>query len=88
MGARRVDKQKKTAAELEDIVKQRIGAGDFRVTIHRDPDTDWHATVYGRQPAEVIAARSWPTRSLPSCASITSWTNKPARPVFARFLNP
>jgi hypothetical protein len=52
-GARRLDKQKKTAAELEDIVKQRIGAGDFRVTIHRDPDTDWHATVYGRQPAEV-----------------------------------
>jgi hypothetical protein len=34
-------------------VKQRIGAGDFRVTIHRNPDTGWHATIYGRQPAEV-----------------------------------
>jgi hypothetical protein len=48
-----VDKQKKTAAELEKIVKQRIGAGDFGVTIHRNPDADWHATIYGRQPAEV-----------------------------------
>jgi hypothetical protein len=48
-----VDKQKKTAAELEEIVKQRIGAGDFRVTVHGNPDTGWHATIYGRQPAEV-----------------------------------
>ena len=50
---RSVDKQKKTATELEEIVKQRIGAGDFRVTVHRNPGTDWHATIYGRQPAEV-----------------------------------
>jgi hypothetical protein len=48
-----VDKRKKTAAELEEIVKQRIGAGDFRVTIHRNPEAGWHATIYGRQPAEV-----------------------------------
>jgi hypothetical protein len=27
-GPRRLDKQKKTAAELEEIVKQRNGAGD------------------------------------------------------------
>jgi hypothetical protein len=52
-GPRRVDKQKKTVAELEEIVKQRIGAGDFRVTIHRTPEAGWHATIYGRQPAEV-----------------------------------
>jgi hypothetical protein len=50
---RSVDKQKKTATELEEIVKQRIGAGDFKVTIHSDPETGWHATIYGRQPAEV-----------------------------------
>jgi hypothetical protein len=48
-----VEKQKKTATELEEIVKQRIGAGDFKVTIHRDPEIGWHATIYGRQPAEV-----------------------------------
>jgi hypothetical protein len=47
-----VDKQK-TAAELEEIVKQRIGTGDFRLTIHRNPDSGWRATIYGRQPAEV-----------------------------------
>ena len=48
-----MDKQRKTATELEEIVRQRIGAGDFRVTIHRNPETGWHATIYGRQPAEV-----------------------------------
>jgi hypothetical protein len=45
--------QKKTAAELEEIVKLRIGAGDFRVTVHRNPAMGWHATIYGNQPAEV-----------------------------------
>jgi hypothetical protein len=48
-----VDKQKKTAAELEEIVKQRIGAGDFKVTVHATLETGWHATIYGRQPAGV-----------------------------------
>jgi hypothetical protein len=45
-----VDKQKKTAVELEEIVKQRIGAGDFKVTVHRNPEMGWHATIFGRQP--------------------------------------
>ena len=44
---------KKTAIELEEIVKQRIGAGDFRVMVHRNPEIGWHATIYGNQPAEV-----------------------------------
>jgi hypothetical protein len=48
-----VDKQKRTATELEDIVKQRIGAGDFKVTVHHDPQAGWRATIYGRQQAEV-----------------------------------
>jgi hypothetical protein len=48
-----MDKRTKTASELEGIVKQRIGAGDFKVTVHRDPEAGWHATIYGRQPAEV-----------------------------------
>ena len=46
-----MDKQKKTATELEEIVKQRIGAGDFKVTVHTNPETGWHATIYGRHPA-------------------------------------
>lgn len=48
-----MDKQKKTAAELEEILKQRIGAGDFKVTVHRDPEMGWHAKIYGSQAAEV-----------------------------------
>jgi hypothetical protein len=48
-----MNKQKKTAAELEEIVRQRIGAGDFHVNIHRNSETGWHATISSRQPAEV-----------------------------------
>ena len=48
-----MDKQKKTAAELEEMMKVRMGAGDFRLMVHRNPETGWHATIYGRQPAEV-----------------------------------
>jgi hypothetical protein len=48
-----VDRQTKTAAELEEIVTQRIGAGDFRVTVHGNPETGWHASIYGRQTSEV-----------------------------------
>jgi hypothetical protein len=47
-----MDKQKKTAVELEEIMKQRLGAGDFVVTIHRSSE-GWHATIYGRQPEDV-----------------------------------
>jgi hypothetical protein len=48
-----MDKQTRTALELEEIVRQRIGAGDFRVTVHANPETGWHATIHGRQTAEV-----------------------------------
>ena len=61
-GPRRVDKPKKTAIELEEIVKQRIGAGDFRVTVHRNPDSGWHARFTDASQLRSIAARSWPTR--------------------------
>jgi hypothetical protein len=66
-GLRPVDKQKKTAAELEEIVKQRIGAGDLRVTIHRNPDAGWHATIYGRHRPRSIAAKSWQTIAAGLC---------------------
>lgn len=45
--------QKQTAPELEEIVKQRIGPGDFRVTVHRNSEAGWHATICGNQSAEV-----------------------------------
>ena len=48
-----MEKQAKTRAELEQTVKQRIGAGDFKVTVHRHPDTGWHATIDGPEPAEI-----------------------------------
>ena len=48
-----MEKRTKTTAEQEEIVKQRIGAGDFKVTVHRNPGEGWHAAIFGRQPAEV-----------------------------------
>ena len=47
-----MDKQRKTATELEEIVMQRIGAGDFLVTVH-PTETGWHATIHGPEPDEV-----------------------------------
>jgi hypothetical protein len=48
-----MDKQKKTATELEEIVRGRVGAGDYRLTIHKSPALGWHAMVHGRQHKEV-----------------------------------
>jgi hypothetical protein len=56
-----VDKQK-TVAELEEIVKQRIGAGDFRVTIHRNRKRVGTPRFTGASRLRSIAAKSWPTR--------------------------
>jgi hypothetical protein len=47
-----MDKQKKTVIELEEIIRLRIGAGDFLVTIHPNTEMGWGATIHGRQPAE------------------------------------
>jgi hypothetical protein len=48
-----VAKEKKAAAELEQIVKVRIGVGDCSVKVAPDPDKGWHATVHGCEPADV-----------------------------------
>ena len=48
-----MDKQKKTAGELEDLIKVRLGAGDFRVTVHPSQEFGWHATIFGNRSAEV-----------------------------------
>lgn len=48
-----MDKQQKTAAELEEILTQRIGAGDFKVAVYSDPELGWRAKVYGGEAAEV-----------------------------------
>lgn len=50
-----MDKQKKTATELEEIMKQRIGAGDFKVTVHRDPQAGWRPTIRCQLMADTIA---------------------------------
>ena len=52
-GGDRMDKQQKTAAELEEILKVRIGAGDFTVTVHRDLNCGWRAVVYGQEPTQI-----------------------------------
>ncbi len=48
-----MEKQKKTAAELEELIRVRIVAGDFRITIHPSAEFGWHAKIYGNQSAEV-----------------------------------
>ena len=52
-----MDKQKKTAAELEELIKVRLGAGDFRNIGHPGAEFGWHATIYGNGSAEVNRCR-------------------------------
>jgi hypothetical protein len=66
-----VDKQTKTAAELEEIVKQRLGAGDFKVTVHRNLRQDGTPRFMGVTRQKFTAVRSWPKISSPSCRSTT-----------------
>ena len=72
-----MDKQKKTAAELEELVKVRMGAGDFRVTVHPSSEFGWHATIYGRRSAEVDRCQTM-ADSIVAEFSITSWRTSPA----------
>jgi hypothetical protein len=38
-------KDSKTAAELEDMIKQRLNIGGIHVKVHKDPAYGWHPTV-------------------------------------------
>ena len=48
-----MNKLPRTAAELEEEVRLRIGAGDYTVTIHSSPALGWHAMIHGNRHAEV-----------------------------------
>ena len=48
-----MNKLPRTAAELEEEVRLRLGAGDYRVTIHESPALGWHAIIHGNRQADV-----------------------------------
>lgn len=48
-----MNKLPRTAAELEEEVRLRLGAGDYGVTIHSSPALGWHAIIHGNRHAEV-----------------------------------
>ena len=48
-----MDKRPQTASELESKVQCLVGAGDYRLTIHKSPVNGWHAMVHGNRQAEV-----------------------------------
>jgi len=39
-------------------VRQRIGLGDYRVTIHQSPALGWHAMIHGNWQAHVDRLQS------------------------------
>jgi hypothetical protein len=43
----------RTSSELEEEVRQRIGAGDYKVTIHQSPALGWHAMIHGNRQAHI-----------------------------------
>ena len=47
-----MNKLPRTATELEEEVRLRLGAGDYGVTIHSSPALGWHAMIHSNRPAE------------------------------------
>jgi hypothetical protein len=48
-----MEKRKKTALELADMISQRINIGGIFVVVHKDPAYGWHPTVM-TAPAKAI----------------------------------
>ena len=42
----------RTAGELEEELRVRLGPGDYKVTIHQSPALGWHAMIHSNRPAE------------------------------------
>ena len=52
-GDLKMDKLLRTAAELEEELRVRLGPGDYKVTIHHSPALGWHAMIHGDRSADV-----------------------------------
>jgi hypothetical protein len=48
-----MNKLPRTSSELEEEVRQAIGAGDYKVTVHQSPALGWHAMIHGNRQADV-----------------------------------
>lgn len=47
-----MDKLPRTASELAEEMRLRLGAGDYKVTIHESPALGWHAIIHGNRQAD------------------------------------
>jgi hypothetical protein len=48
-----MEKQKKTAQELADMISQRLNVGGIFVAVHKDPAYGWHPQVMTRPAAAI-----------------------------------
>jgi hypothetical protein len=48
-----MDKRLRTASELAEELRIRLGAGDYRLTVHRSPVLGWHVMVQSNRRADV-----------------------------------
>jgi hypothetical protein len=48
-----MEKRLRTAFELEEEMRVRLGPGDYRLTVHRSPVLGWHAMVDGNRQSDV-----------------------------------
>jgi hypothetical protein len=51
-----MQKHKKTAGELSDMILMKMGIAGIRVDVHQDSVYGWHVTVFG-PPARVAQAQ-------------------------------
>ena len=53
-----MDKLLRTAAELEEELRVRLGPGDYKVTIHQSPALGWSAMIHGNRQGDVDRLQS------------------------------
>ena len=52
-----MEKHKKTARELSDMILMKLAVAGLRVDVHRDT-VGWHVVVYGSPPERVAQAQA------------------------------
>ena len=52
-----MEKHKKTARELSDMILMKLAVAGLRVDVHRDT-VGWHVVVYGSPPERVAQAEA------------------------------
>ena len=53
-----MNKSSRTASELEEELRVRLGAGDYKLTVHASSALGWRAMIHGNRQCDVARLQS------------------------------